>query len=62
MRTIKKFVLKRLLPIIAFFVAATIVVSASASAAPKNSPKPGWGHGDKNHCHSGPPGSTHPGH
>ena len=18
--------------------------------------KPGWGHGDKNHCHSGPPG------
>jgi hypothetical protein len=19
--------------------------------------KPGWGYGDKNHCHSGPPGS-----
>jgi hypothetical protein len=20
--------------------------------------KPGWGHGDKNHCHSGPPGQN----
>jgi hypothetical protein len=20
--------------------------------------KPGWGHGDKNHCHDGPPGQT----
>jgi hypothetical protein len=22
--------------------------------------KPGWGYGDKNHCHSGPPGSGPP--
>ncbi len=25
--------------------------------------RPGWGHGDKNHHHTGPPGqSNHPGH
>lgn len=21
--------------------------------------KPGWGHGDRHHCHSGPPGRVH---
>ena len=28
--------------------------------SPLTSPcKPGWGYGDKNHCHTGPPGLTH---
>lgn len=28
--------------------------------SPLTSPcKPGWGYGDKNHCHSGPSGLTH---
>jgi hypothetical protein len=34
-------------------------VANSAFAAPKSKgPKPGWGWGDKNHHHSGPPGHS----
>jgi hypothetical protein len=40
----------------------TTVPETTTTLAP--SCKPGWGYGDKNHCHSGPPGLVghHPGH
>lgn len=50
--------------IVALAVVAVAVVTLSASAlAAGNSgtTKPGWGFGDKNHVHTGPPGhSVHP--
>jgi len=50
--------------IVALAVLAVAVVTLSASAlAAGNSgtTKPGWGFGDKNHVHTGPPGqSVHP--
>jgi len=42
---------------------ATIALAASAFAAKPNADttRPGWGYGDKNHVHTGPPGqSVHP--
>lgn len=44
-------------------VAAAVVVMASAALAKGNmgGTRPGWGFGDKNHVHTGPPGqSVHP--
>ncbi len=50
-------------------VALAMVLLAVASAGTayaqntSNDTKPGWGHGDKNHEHTGPPGhSNHPSH
>src|SRR5262249_33917991 len=45
---------------------STSTTSSSTSTTTTTSPtpstsvpcKPGWGYGDKNHCHSGPPGLT----
>jgi len=40
----------------------------TSSSVPEEGPKapgqckPGWGYGDKNHCHSGPPGLNKPKH
>ena len=31
-------------------------VPATPTEEPTEECKPGWGHGDKNHCHDGPPG------
>lgn len=48
---------------LAFFVAGSIVVTGSTLARGNDSDdKPGWGWGDKNHNHLGPPGgpSVHP--
>ena len=43
-------------------VGATMAIAASAFAAkPTDNTRPGWGFGDKNHVHTGPPGqSVHP--
>lgn len=52
--------------IVALAVLAVAVVTFSASALAQGngnngSTKPGWGYGDKNHVHTGPPGhSVHP--
>jgi hypothetical protein len=47
---------------LAVVVIAVVTLSASALAAGNSgSTKPGWGFGDKNHVHTGPPGqSVHP--
>jgi hypothetical protein len=34
----------------------TTTVGGSTTTTPPSACKPGWGYGDKNHCHSGPPG------
>jgi len=45
----------------AFAIAGILFASASVANAKNDSPKPGWGYGDKNHVHTGPPGqSVHP--
>jgi len=42
-------------------VAALALMVYTANAAPGNDTRPGWGYGDKNHEHTGPPGqSVHP--
>lgn len=40
--------------------AVAITMATTALAAPGNSgaTKPGWGYGDKNHVHTGPPGQS----
>jgi hypothetical protein len=39
--------------------AAIITMATSALAAGKSgTTKPGWGYGDKNHVHTGPPGQS----
>ena len=55
----------RLFLVLATIAAAVVVMASSVLAAPGNSgdTKPGWGFGDKNHTHTGPPGqsvSVHP--
>jgi hypothetical protein len=43
-------------------VLAVITVAVPSALAKSSDPKPGWGFGDKNHVHLGPPGnSVHPG-
>ena len=44
--------------------ASLIFTSTAFAAGHSGDNKPGWGHGDKNHHHTGPPGhsvSVHPG-
>ena len=37
--------------------------TTASSTTPTTAPcKPGWGYGDRNHCHSGPPGLNKPHH
>ncbi|HEX5096965.1 MAG TPA: hypothetical protein VFX21_13155, partial [Acidimicrobiia bacterium] len=33
--------------------------TTTTTTVPNNNCKPGWGYGDKNHCHTGPPGLAH---
>jgi hypothetical protein len=43
-------------------VLAVVVVAVPSALAKSSDPKPGWGNGDTNHVHVGPPGSSvHPG-
>ncbi len=46
--------------VMAALAAAAFLMISSAFAAPGNSgdTKPGWGYGDKNHTHTGPPGQS----
>jgi hypothetical protein len=37
---------------------STFVVTGAAYAATQNGTRPGWGYGDKNHVHTGPPGQS----
>lgn len=49
--------------VILITIAAAGIMMAQAALAQGNSgdTKPGWGYGDKNHTHTGPPGqSVHP--
>jgi hypothetical protein len=42
-------------------VAALAVGGTAVAAGNSGNTKPGWGYGDKNHVHTGPPGqSVHP--
>lgn len=51
---------KNLLGIMAVvgLVAASGYFVTSAYAKPQGETKPGWGYGDKNHVHVGPPGQS----
>ena len=60
MRIIKK----RTLPVIlgTLFVCSLLVAQSAFAAPHENNTRPGWGHGDDNHVHTGPPGhSNRPG-
>jgi hypothetical protein len=52
----------RTILVMAMLAVAVIVMTTSALAASNgDGTKPGWGFGDKNHVHTGPPGqSVHP--
>jgi hypothetical protein len=45
--------------ILALAAGATLLVAGTAAAAGNSgTTKPGWGYGDKNHVHTGPPGQS----
>lgn len=44
--------------LVALVVAFVAVLSVSTPAALANTTKPGWGFGDNNHVHVGPPGQS----
>ncbi|MDP3941663.1 MAG: hypothetical protein Q8Q49_05135 [bacterium] len=46
----------RVLPLLGSIVASFVLVGTAFAAEPTNTTKPGWGFGDKNHVHIGPPG------
>lgn len=50
--------LKKSTVLIALVVALVAVTSVSAPAAFAKTTKPGWGFGDDNHIHLGPPGQS----
>jgi Spy/CpxP family protein refolding chaperone len=37
---------------------AMLVAGTAAAAGNSGTTKPGWGYGDKNHVHTGPPGQS----
>ena len=42
--------------VITIVLVSSLSVQGVYAASPTGTPKPGWGHGDKNHVHTGPPG------
>jgi hypothetical protein len=53
----------RVLLVVAALAAAVVFVTQGAFAKTGDGTRPGWGYGDKNHVHTGPPGqsvSVHP--
>ena len=50
----------RSLAVLAIVAAAIVMMATSAFAKPQGDTRPGWGYGDKNHVHTGPPGSVRP--
>ena len=55
---------KSLVVLVGTLFAASLLFSQTAFASEhSDNNRPGWGHGDKHHVHTGPPGhSVHPGH
>ena len=47
-----------LIALVVAFVAAVSISAPSAFAKTTNDVKPGWGYGDQNHIHIGPPGQS----
>jgi hypothetical protein len=43
---------------IAITAVAVLSIGAQSALAASNTDKPGWGNGDKNHVHVGPPGQS----
>ena len=53
----------KLLIVGAVLIAGAVVAVGQSFAKNDGGTRPGWGHGDKNHTHTGPPGqSVRPGH
>jgi hypothetical protein len=54
--------LSKILIVLAIFVVGAVMVVQSVLAKPQDGTRPGWGFGDQNHVHTGPPGgpSVHP--
>lgn len=53
----------RILLVLAAVAAAIVVMAHGVFAKADGGTRPGWGYGDKNHVHTGPPGqsvSVHP--
>ncbi len=50
----------RIAIIAALIVLSLGLVATKALAKQGDECRPGWGNGDPNHCHVGPPGSTQP--
>jgi hypothetical protein len=48
----------KILIIMLLVVVTTVLGSSSVFAAHTSNVKPGWGFGDQNHVHTGPPGQT----
>lgn len=46
----------RMLIVFAVVAAAVVFMATSAFAQAQGGTRPGWGFGDKNHVHTGPPG------
>lgn len=64
MKTIKFFLRggesmkKKVFAAVAISILAVSVASVPAFAAQNDNTRPGWGHGDNNHVHTGPPGHS----
>ena len=48
----------RVLVVTAIVLAVFGLIGAQAFAKNDGGTRPGWGHGDKNHVHTGPPGQS----
>ncbi|MBW3538352.1 hypothetical protein KY386_02575 [Candidatus Parcubacteria bacterium] len=48
----------KLLIVAALVVAGGAVAASAVAAKPEGDTRPGWGFGDKNHVHTGPPGQS----
>ena len=48
----------RLFIVIAVIAAAVVTMATAALAKEKGGDRPGWGYGDTNHHHTGPPGQS----
>lgn len=48
----------RILLVLATIAAAVVFMATGVLAKNDGGTRPGWGHGDKNHVHTGPPGQS----
>jgi hypothetical protein len=49
---------KALIALAAAVISAFAVGGVALAAKPTDNTRPGWGYGDKNHVHTGPPGQS----